>query len=62
MSPLYSTGAAVIEITETEANVEEVQESGIKQLKLSMLNNEISIKPCERPKNRGVILSSKSSY
>ena len=43
-----------------EANVEEVQESGIKQLKLSMLKNEMSIKPCGRSKNRGVIWPSKS--
>ena len=52
------------EITETEAFVKEVQESGIKQLKLSMLKNEMSIKPHikprGRPKNTGVIWPSKS--
>ena len=55
-----NSASVVIEITEMEANVEEVQESGIKQVKLSMLKNEMSIKPCRRPKNRGVIWPSKS--
>ena len=54
-----NSASTVNEITETKAIVEEVEESGIKLLKLSMLKNEMSIKPHikprGRPKNTGVI-------
>ena len=57
-----NSASTVNEITKAEANVanvKEVQESDIKQLKLSMLKNEMSIKPHikprGRPNNRGVI-------
>ena len=59
-----NSASTVNEITETKAIVEEVEESGIKLLKLSMLKNEMSIKPHikprGRPKNTGVIQPSKS--
>ena len=59
-----NSASTVNEIAETEAIVKEVQESGIKQLKLFMLKNEMSIKPHiktrGRPKNTGVIWPSKS--